>query len=194
MTENYRVLLDAWEKERHRQDIQPLPEGFFALMSEYTSRLRGQAEPADTTSLRGRLMEKERRYADTMLQEIAQLRLRKIVLAELENMPLESTSLTAEEKRLQVDLRRLLSAHSQELRQALLGEARPQEAERLPAREERPALAYKVVRFLQSLPAIMGVDMKTYGPFKAEEVASLPLQNSENLIRRGIAKEVETKP
>jgi DNA replication factor GINS len=194
MTENYRVLLDAWEKERHRPDLQPLPEGFFALMSEYTSRLRGQAEPADTTSLRGRLMEKERRYADTMLQEIAQLRLRKIVLAELENMPLESTSLTAEEKRLQVDLRRLLSAHSQELRQALLGEARPQEAERPPAREERPAPAYKVVRFLQSLPSIMGVDMKTYGPFKAEDVASLPLQNSENLIRRGIAKEVETKP
>ena len=194
MTENFRVLLDAWEKERHRQDIQPLPEGFFALMSEYTSRLRGQAEPADTTSLRGRLMEKERRYADTMLQEIAQLRLRKIVLAELENMPLESTSLTAEEKRLQVDLRRLLSAHSQELRQALLGEARPQEVERPPAREERPAPANKVVRFLQSLPAIMGVDMKTYGPFKAEEVASLPLQNSENLIRRGIAKEVETEP
>jgi DNA replication initiation complex subunit (GINS family) len=40
----------------------------------------------------------------------------------------------------------------------------------------------------------MGVDMKTYGPFKAEDVASLPAQNADNLIRKGIAKLVETEP
>ena len=40
----------------------------------------------------------------------------------------------------------------------------------------------------------MGVDMMTYGPFKAEDVASLPAPNAENLIRKGIAKEVEISP
>jgi DNA replication initiation complex subunit (GINS family) len=40
----------------------------------------------------------------------------------------------------------------------------------------------------------MGTDMKTYGPFAAEDVASLPAQNAENLIRKGIAQEVETSP
>ena len=195
MTDDYRMLLDAWEKERHRPDIQPLPEGFFAAMGEYASKLRGQPEAVDPSSLRGRLMEKERQYTDMMLQEIAQLRLRKVVLAELNNMPIESLNLTTEEKRLQVDLRRLISAHSQALKQVLQGRAqRPQEPAQPIAKEEKPALAYKVVRFLQPLPAIMGVDMKTYGPFKAEDVASLPSQNSENLIRRGIAKEVETEP
>jgi len=49
----------------------------------------------------------------------------------------------------------------------------------------------KVVRFLQAVPAIMGIDMKTYGPFEPEDVVSLPVENAENLIRRGIAKEVE---
>jgi DNA replication factor GINS len=163
-------------------------------MGEYASKLRGQPEAVDLSSLRGRLMEKERQYTDMMLQEIAQLRLRKVVLAELNNMPIESLNLTTEEKRLQVDLRRLISAHSQALKQVLQGKAqRPQEPAE-PVAKEKPALAYKVVRFLQPLPAIMGVDMKTYGPFKAEDVASLPSQNSENLIRRGIAKEVETEP
>jgi DNA replication initiation complex subunit (GINS family) len=50
-----------------------------------------------------------------------------------------------------------------------------------------------VVRFLQAVPAIMGIDMKTYGPFKPEDVVSLPVENAENLIRRGIAKEVEIR-
>ncbi|MCJ7732477.1 hypothetical protein MUP51_09195, partial [Candidatus Bathyarchaeota archaeon] len=49
-----------------------------------------------------------------------------------------------------------------------------------------------LVRFLQSLPAIMGIDMKAYGPFQPEELATIPRQNAENLIKRGIAKKVET--
>jgi DNA replication factor GINS len=47
------------------------------------------------------------------------------------------------------------------------------------------------IRFLRAVPAIIGIDMKTYGPFKAEDLASMPVENAENLIRRGIAKEVE---
>ena len=48
-----------------------------------------------------------------------------------------------------------------------------------------------VLRFLKPLPAIMGIDLKAYGPFDAEDVASIPRENALNLIRRGIAKEVE---
>ena len=48
-----------------------------------------------------------------------------------------------------------------------------------------------LVRFLQPLPAIMGIDMKAYGPFQPEELATIPRQNAENLIKRGIAKKVE---
>ncbi len=53
---------------------------------------------------------------------------------------------------------------------------------------------YKVLRFLKPVPAIMGVDMKTYGPFNPEDVASLPEENAENLIRRGFAMVVEIQP
>jgi DNA replication initiation complex subunit (GINS family) len=48
-----------------------------------------------------------------------------------------------------------------------------------------------VVRFLKAVPAIIGIDMKTYGPFQQEDVVAIPVENAENLIRRGIAKEVE---
>ena len=48
-----------------------------------------------------------------------------------------------------------------------------------------------VVRFLKDVPSIVGVDLKTYGPFKSEDVASLPIENARVLIRQGLAVEVE---
>ena len=51
-----------------------------------------------------------------------------------------------------------------------------------------------LVRFLQPLPAIMGIDMKAYGPFEPEELATIPVQNAQNLIKRGIVKPVEVEP
>jgi DNA replication initiation complex subunit (GINS family) len=33
--------------------------------------------------------------------------------------------------------------------------------------------------------------MKTYGPFKVEDVASLPIENAKVLIKQGLAEKVE---
>jgi DNA replication initiation complex subunit (GINS family) len=37
----------------------------------------------------------------------------------------------------------------------------------------------------------MGADMKSYGPFVAEDVASLPPQNAQILVKQGLAVLVE---
>jgi len=47
-----------------------------------------------------------------------------------------------------------------------------------------------VVRFVQDVPQIIGVDLKTHGPFKAEDIASLPKENAEALIKQGLAKAI----
>jgi DNA replication factor GINS len=48
----------------------------------------------------------------------------------------------------------------------------------------------EVVRFLSDFPAIIGVDLKTYGPFKAEDIATLPVENASALISQGVVKQV----
>jgi len=50
-----------------------------------------------------------------------------------------------------------------------------------------------LLRFLQEIPAIIGSDMRTYGPFKAEDIATLPIENARVLVEKGIAVEVEAK-
>jgi len=47
------------------------------------------------------------------------------------------------------------------------------------------------LRFLKDVPAIIGADMKTYGPFKAEDVSDLPLENTKILVKQGLAQKIE---
>jgi DNA replication factor GINS len=44
---------------------------------------------------------------------------------------------------------------------------------------------------LKEIPAIIGADMKTYGPFKTEDVASLPAENARILAKQNLAEKVE---
>ncbi|MEM3104434.1 MAG: hypothetical protein QXD69_02895, partial [Candidatus Bathyarchaeia archaeon] len=48
-----------------------------------------------------------------------------------------------------------------------------------------------LVRFLKESPAIVGVDLKTYGPFKPEDIAYIPEENAEILEKRGLATRVK---
>ncbi|MFQ6052862.1 MAG: hypothetical protein ACE5OO_01350 [Candidatus Bathyarchaeia archaeon] len=185
MTETYSRLLEAWRRERHSPELQQLPEGFFDEMGEYAQRLREQTRMIDRGSMRGKIAEREKENAERMLRELLQLRSRKIVVSELGGAAIAAAVLTPEEKRFHADLRRLLADHSERLKGIWTGRA-PRAEARTPPRSR-----LKVVRFVEALPAIIGIDMKTYGPFKPEDVASIPAENAENLIRRGIAKEVE---
>jgi DNA replication factor GINS len=207
MIDNYSRLYDAWRREKQRIDIQPLQENFHAAIAEYITQLREQTKTADKSTLAGKIMEKEKEHVERMIGEINQVRMRKIVILEVEEKPVDVLNLTAEEKRLQVELRRLLAAHSQGIKHVLVvreykteitlpqntqPQTQPQQTTQPP--QQKPQQAFKVIRFTQTIPAIMGVDMMTYGPFKAEDIASLPAPNAENLIRKGIAKEVEISP
>lgn len=56
----------------------------------------------------------------------------------------------------------------------------------------KPEGAKKILaRLLRDVPPFVGVDLKTYGPYKTEDVALLPAQNAEALIKRGIAVEIK---
>jgi DNA replication factor GINS len=185
MIEKFALLLEAWRRERYKPELQHLPRDFFSEMSEFASLLREQTRMLDRGTMRSRIALKERENAERMLGELSQLRIKKIILSELSSTPIVATFLTKDEKRLQADLRDLLSDNNERLKRILIGSA-IQVEKRPPAKNN-----LKMIRFLRAVPAIIGIDMKTYGPFKPEDLASMPIENAENLIRRGIAKEVE---
>ncbi|MFB5647271.1 MAG: hypothetical protein ACE5RO_03910 [Candidatus Nitrosomaritimum yanchengensis] len=47
-----------------------------------------------------------------------------------------------------------------------------------------------VLRFLQNVDEIVGADLEKYGPFKPEDIATLPYENAQALITKNIATKV----
>jgi DNA replication factor GINS len=47
-----------------------------------------------------------------------------------------------------------------------------------------------VVRFLKEVDEIIGADLERYGPFKVEDIATIPYENAQALITKNIATKV----
>ena len=48
-----------------------------------------------------------------------------------------------------------------------------------------------VVRFLKEVDAIVGADLQSYGPFKTEDVATIPYENAQALIAKNVATKID---
>jgi DNA replication initiation complex subunit (GINS family) len=199
MSERFEILQKAWEKENEKPELQKIPDEFLHEMRRYSEELN--KTPTDPGTLTGAITKKEKRFVGQMLRELTETRLRKIVTKELRGEPIDAQALTPEEQRLHSNIRQLLLGYRQgaEIPEP---EAAPEAKTPRPA-PLRPTAAAPhkesegemvVVRFMKPLPAIMGVDMRAYGPFDPEDVASIPRRNAVNLIRRGIAKLVDIEP
>ncbi len=47
-----------------------------------------------------------------------------------------------------------------------------------------------VIRFLHEVDEIVGVDLEKYGPFNAEDIATIPYENAQALIAKNVATKV----
>jgi DNA replication factor GINS len=186
----FKKLYEDWKRERENPSLQDLDDDYYPSMASYASKLREQNRMLDKTSVRGKIMTQEMDYVEKMLKDLLHIRLTKIIQTEMEGTPLVTANLLPDEREFHSDIRRSIGSFNDMARNIILGRldrAEPRVQKSTPSED----FGYKVLRFLKPVPAIMGVDMKTYGPFNPEDVASLPEENAENLIRRGFAKVVE---
>lgn len=200
MSDRYERLHRVWERENEKPGLQNIPDEFLHEMRRYSEELN--KTPTDPGALTGSITKQERQFVGQMLRELTETRLRKIVTKELRGEPIDAQAMTPEEQRFHANLRQLLLGYRQGAdipepeAPPTVQAPRPAPAPRLSVTvsHEAPKGDLVVIRFLKPLPAIMGVDMKAYGPFDPEDVASIPRQNAVNLIRRGIAKLVDIEP
>lgn len=179
----YNELYEAWRKEKENEEIQPLPRDFYAKLANYISRLKEESRMLDEKALRGRLLQQEREKVMKLTGELIRTRYDKIMQMVSASRIVPSTSLTEEEINLYEKTAPLTESYLSILNNILQG--------RLLGPEEKIKPKIMVVRILQEIPAIIGADMKTYGPFKPEDVASLPVENARILIKQGAAEQIE---
>lgn len=179
----YSSLYEVWEREVKSHELQRLPPDFYIMVADYLRRLREEGRMLDRKTVKASLLKRELVNVKRMVNEIILTRYRKAVklLAKGEKIP--SDILAAEEAKIYGEGIPFADAVQNFIQSVLRGF--------LPKTEVANVRRRVVLRFLADVPAIIGADLKTYGPFKVEDVASLPIENANILVKQGLAEKVE---
>ena len=191
----YNELFSAWQREIDDPTLGGLPLDFYTKISQYLKNIKEEDKILDKKSVKTSLLEHESVNVERMLKELLGSRYRKIIKTVTKTQKLPTELLTAEEARMCetfADFTKSYHKFTDDLMHCQLNV----ESIKVVVKTETYAAAPQphkrsTIRFLKNIPAIMGADMKSYGPFIAEDVASLPPQNAQLLVKQGLAVLVE---
>ena len=180
----YNELYEIWKKEKQTEEIQMLPKNFYAKIAAYIKRLKEENRMLDKRTTKAKLLDNEFRNVKTMVGELFGLRYRKLGENAFARETVSRDSLTKEEEKLYEEVLPLAEAWHVFSKEILRG--------RLSRLDKDAKQTMMVLRFVQEIPALVGFDMKTYGPFGPEDVATLPPENARILIKQGVAIKVDS--
>jgi len=179
----YDELYAAWQREIEGTALGRLPPDFYARIAGYLRRIKEESRMLDKKTVKAGLLEREMQNVKRMLQELVWARYKKLVkmISESQNVP--SDLLTVEEAKTFAGFLPFTEAYQRFVKSLLQGQVSRVDVE---TPHKRVAL-----RFVKAIPAVIGADMKTYGPFMVDDVASLPVENAKILVKQGLAEVVE---
>jgi DNA replication factor GINS len=191
----YNELYAAWQREINDPTLGALQPDFYRKIGEYIRRIKEEDKVIDKKSVKMNLLTHETQNVERMLEELLEVRYRKIIKIVTKSQKLPVELLTFEETKMGetfADFTKSYQKFTSGLMQGQVSEP-IKVIIKVEANltEAAPAHKRSTIRFLKSIPAIMGADMKSYGPFVAEDVASLPPQNAQILVKQGLAVLVE---
>lgn len=174
----YDELYNIWKKERETPELQKLPKDFYLKIAEYFKKILEEGRMLDKKTAKASLLKTEKENVKRLISALAQIRYKKIVAKASSKQKVPHDTLLENEEKVYSELLSQTENYQNFLNALLEGRLiKPQNKNK----------RMVVLRFSQSIPEIVGADMKTYGPFKAEDVASIPLENAKILVKQKLA-------
>jgi DNA replication factor GINS len=178
----YDELYKIWRCEFESVELTTLSPDFYSRIADYLRSIKKESRMLDKRTVKARLLKSEMQKVKRMVRELIRIRYGKLVTKVTEGEKIPSDILTVEEERIYTGLSRFAEVHRSFAKSILRGQV-PKNVEQ---KNKRVAL-----RFFKAVPAIIGADMETYGPFRVEDVASLPIENAKILVKQGLAEKIE---
>jgi DNA replication factor GINS len=169
------------DSESQSEALLPLPSSFYSSLSAYSQKLKRSAS-AGASEVSVRLIGTQGRMIESMVRQLLRLRTRKAMQqgALLQLLPEERYVCSAEQK-FQKRFQTLVDA---------IATGQPSFVEFAHLTESKRSVT---VRFVKQVNELVGLDMRRYGPFEADDVASIPAASADILIAGGDAVEVYTR-
>jgi DNA replication factor GINS len=179
----YNDLYEIWKRELENSELEKLPSDFYPRIADYIRKISEEGRMLDKRTLKANLLRKETQNVERMIRELIKMRYKKLVKMMAEGKRAPSDVLTAEEEKIYASAPSFTDTFQSFTKDILHGY--------LPSISSEQKRKRAALRFLKDIPSIIGADMKTYGPFKAEDVASLPIENVKILVKQGLAERIE---
>lgn len=169
------------DSESTSESLIPLPTDFYSNLSAYTQKLKRSAS-SGASEVSVRLIASQSEMIESMVRQLLRLRTKKAMQqgALLQLLPEERYVCSAEQK-FQKRFQTLVDAVSS---------GQPSFVEFAHLTESQRSVT---VRFVRPVNELVGLDMRHYGPFEADDVASIPAASADILIAGGEAVEVYTR-
>ncbi len=182
----YAELYAAWQRELESPELAVLPSDFYVRVADYLRRIKEENRMLDKKTVKAALLDREAKNAKRLARELVKMRYKKLVRLVALGQKVAPEVLTEEEAKLCAGVLPLADAYQKFAGALLQGQLLKINI------DVEKAHTRTILRFTKEIPAIVGVDMKNYGPFVVEDVASLPIENAKILVKQGLAKMVET--
>ena len=179
----YSELLQVYEQEIGKDELNKIPSDFYVRVAEYIRRLKEEGRMLDRRTVKAILLKKEMQNARRMIRLLVQVRYMKIVKKTQRMGKVHPELLTSEEQEICTAVSALSEKFHGLCDDILKGQV-PKTS--IGQRHKRTLLL-----FLKESPSVIGSDMKTYGPFEIEDLASLPVENANIMVNQGSAEKVK---
>ena len=151
-------------------------------VADYVRHIKEETRMLDKRSVKAGLLGRELQNVKRMLNELVWARYEKLVKVVGDGQKVPSDLLTAEEAEICTGYVSFAEAYQKFAQNLLRGQV---------VKVNVKAHKRIALRFVKAIPAVIGADMKAYGPFMVEDVASLPAENAKILVKQGLAVAVE---
>lgn len=176
--ENLKRLLDS---ESQTQALVPLPSDFYSALAAYSQKLRRSAG-SGASDIAVHLTATQSRMIESLVAQLLKLRTKKATQQNaLPQLLPEERYVCSAEQKFQRRFQTMVEAVS---------EGQPSFIEFAHLNETRRNVT---VRFVKHVNELVGLDMRKYGPFEADDVASIPAASADILIAAGDAIEIYTR-
>jgi len=195
-TDQYKQIYQLWRNERRTATLLEVKSSLFSTIRQLISTLQKELEqidPQDKVSVR--VIEERINRLDKILHDLTKIRTHKIIHA-IFNNTINKKGLAAEELDLVNSLEKIFKAHN---KRSILGEISKDFLENKEAitTEGEAKNNYMTVRILEDLPEIVDAlgtsdsQVRSFGPFKKEDIVKLPLRYAKTLIMKNAADRVD---
>ena len=174
-------LYSILESERKTNELTNIPEDLYCNITDHISSITNE-ENTSLQNIQEMVNNKEKEILSNLLQILLRIRLAK-ALGDQNNINI--TLLTNEEKYV---LEPLINASKRNVK--LLKAINDGSLSFLHGLDRHDVNQYLAVKFREDSPSAVGIDSRTYGPFKQGDMAILPTDNAKLLIQQEKVEEL----